>query len=74
MNAVTEDRMIRAEMILNGDTVVTLAKHLKITRQTLARKISGESDFTQTEMNLIRKRYDLSNEQYIKLFSKDVEK
>lgn len=66
------NRMLKSEMVLYGDTIETLATCLGIVRQTLSRKMSGEYDFTQTEMSLIKERYNLSDEKFVKIFAKDV--
>lgn len=68
------ERMLRSKMTLNGDTQEKLAAYLGITRQTLSKKISGEYDFTQTEMSLIKNRYELSDEEFAQIFTKEVAK
>jgi len=51
---------LRAVMALHGDTGVRLSKALKISQQTLSKKINGKVDFTQREIWLIKERYQLS--------------
>lgn len=63
----------RAKMMLHGDTTITsLASYLSITGKTLAMKINGISDFSQSEMYAIKERYNLSQEEFIEMFEKDV--
>lgn len=64
------NRLLRAEMVLNGDNLNTLSDYLGIAHQTLSRKISGKADFTQSEMNKIKERYNLSDEKFGQIFSK----
>lgn len=66
------ERLLKSKMTLYGDTQESLAKYLSLTRQTLSRKISGEYDFTQTEMSLIKKRYNLTDEEFAQIFTKEV--
>lgn len=68
------ERLIRSKMILYGDTFETLGEYLGLTRQTLSKKVSGEADFTQTEMSLIKKRYELTDEEFAQIFTKEVTK
>lgn len=63
-----ENRMLRAEMALYGDTIEILADYLGIHRITCSRKIAGLSDFNQTEMSMIKSRYDLSDEKFAQIF------
>ena len=66
------ERYLKSKMTLYGDTHETLAFYLGLARQTVAKKISGESDWTQTEMSMIKTRYNLDNEEFAKIFTKDV--
>lgn len=63
-------RKLEAVMVLNGDTNGTLAKALGIAPQTLSRKKNGTdgSDFTQTEITLIKQRYRLSSDEIDSIF------
>lgn len=65
------NRLLKAEMALYGDNLKTLSDFLGIAHQTLSRKISGKADFTQSEMNMIRCRYQLSDEKFGQIFSKE---
>lgn len=66
-------RLFRSKMSLYGDdTLDSLAEYLTIARQTLSRKINGESDFTQTEMSMIKVRYQLNDEEFSQIFTKEI--
>lgn len=65
-----ENRMLRAEMALYGDTIESLADYLNIHRVTCSRKLAGLSDFNQTEMSMIKSRYKLTDEKFAQIFGK----
>lgn len=64
-------RLFRSKMSLHGDTLDSLASHLGIVRQTLSRKINGEADFTQSEMFMIKSKYELEDEEFTQMFAKE---
>ena len=66
-----DNRLLKSEMVLYGDTMESLANYLLINRATLSRKISGEADFKQREMIMIRDRYKLTDEKFAQIFTKD---
>lgn len=68
-----ENRNLLSEMVLHGDSIDDLAEFLNINRVTLSRKIKYESDFKQSEMNMIRARYQMSDETFAKVFKKEVD-
>jgi len=55
----------------NGDTMKTLAGVLGIHPNTLSRKVNGADEFTQSEINVIVARYNLSPENTMKIFFND---
>lgn len=57
---MTDTKLLKAKMILNGDTIQTLADSLGINRQNASIKINGRRDFKQSEIAVIAKRYKLS--------------
>lgn len=63
------ERLLKAEMILYGDNLESLAEYLGMTRQTLSRKIK-EATFTQEEMTKIKIRYNLTDEKFAQIFTK----
>lgn len=66
------ERLLKAEMIIYGDDLNSLAEYLGMARQTLARKMN-EATFTQEEMFKIKNRYDLSDERFVQIFKKELE-
>lgn len=72
-NKEQRGRLFKSKMSLFGDdTINSLADYLGIARQTLSRKLNGEADFTQTEMSLIKIRYNLSDEEFTRIFAKEI--
>lgn len=60
---------LRVEMLRHDDTGEELAKALKITRQTLSRKLNSDgADFTQGEIATIQRRYQLSGDRIAEIF------
>lgn len=66
------ERFLKAEMIIFGDDLNSLGEYLGMTRQTLARKMK-EATFSQEEMIKIKNRYDLSDEKFVQIFTKEYE-
>lgn len=65
--------LFKSKMGFYGDNSLdALAEYLRITRQTLSKKINGEAEFTQTEMALIKTRYKLTDAEFIQLFLKEI--
>ena len=52
----------------NHDTISTLALALSIHYVTLTLKLNGNREFTQQEIALISKRYNLNAEEVVKIF------
>ena len=60
---------LKVEMIRHDDNGGDLATALGISRQTLSRKFnSDKTDFTQSEIAKIQKRYNLSGERVSEIF------
>lgn len=57
-------------MVLYGDEefVAAISKLLGVSRQTASAKLSGEREFTQTEIAHISKHYCLNDEEIRKIF------
>lgn len=53
-------RRFRATMVLNGDTVSTVASALKRSRNTVYLKIKGQLDFDSREIQILKERWSLS--------------
>lgn len=62
-------RKLESVMKLNGDTGQTLADYLDIARSTFSLKINENgSEFTQSEIAAIKRKYDLSAEEVAGIF------
>lgn len=63
-------KMLKSKMVLAGDEdfVKALANLLEISRQTAAAKLNDEREFSQTEIALISKHYNLNDEEIRKIF------
>ena len=57
---MTNTRLLKARMVLHGDTISTLAAALGINRQNASIKVNGKRDFKQNEILKIAKRYKLT--------------
>lgn len=74
-NKLKRNSMLQYKMNLYGDnTMNSLADYLGIARQTLSRKLNGEVDFTQTEMSMLKIRYNMTDEEFSQIFTKEIEK
>ncbi len=58
----------KAVMILHGDTQRTVAKALGISAQTVGDKLNGLTDFKQSEIKTLIKRYGLTPAQVDNIF------
>lgn len=65
-----KNKYLKSKMVLHGETHEDLAKILGISVQTMSKKINGQTDFTQTEMNIIREHYNLTDNEYVEMFKK----
>lgn len=59
---------LKAKMILNNDTGITLAKALGISDTTLSAKINNKAEFTRSEIEKIKLRYKLDAEEIDTIF------
>lgn len=64
----TNTRLLKAKMVLHGDTVVSLAEHLGINRQNASIKVNGKRDFKQSEIAKIVEKYDLTFDEVREIF------
>lgn len=62
--------MLKSTMVLFGDEdfVNTLALILNVSRQTAASRLNGVTEFSQSEIAIIAKRYELTDEEIRKIF------
>lgn len=66
-------KLLRSEMVLHDDTNASLATVLGITPQSFSAKMNetNGAEFTQSEMNTIRRRYNLTDEKFVSIFFAD---
>lgn len=61
--------LLRSQMVLHGDTNVSLAKFLNISEQAFSAKINDKgTEFKQSEIAAITKRYNLTPDQVVSIF------
>ena len=68
-----DTKRFKSIMALHGDTQTTLAEALKMARETLHRKISEQSEFSQSEIKAIKNRYRLTPDEVDAIFLKNGE-
>ena len=59
---------LKAEMLRHGDTNETLAEALGISKVSISKKLNARKDFKQTEIRLMKERYNLTGEDLIRIF------
>ena len=60
--------LLKYHMLENDDTIESLAEDLKLHYNTVSLKLNGKREFTQQEISLISKRYNLSADEVVKIF------
>ena len=55
-------------MVLKGDNQNDLAEVLNVTRPTLSFKMTQKTNFKQSEIDIIAKRYELSSDEIKQIF------
>ena len=71
---MTNTKLLKAKMVLNGDTIQTLADSLGINRQNASIKINGKRDFKQKEIATIVRRYKLTYAETEAIFFPELQK
>ena len=61
-------KLFKIHMIRNNDTQAILAEVLDLPQSAISARINGKTEFRQNEINTIRKRWDLSNEDTVDIF------
>ena len=64
----TNTKLLKSKMVLNGDTVSSLAESLGVNRQNMSIKLHGKRDFKQREIAKIAKRYRLTYQELKEIF------
>lgn len=59
---------LRYFMGKHGDNQAELAKALQLPQSALSARMNGHTEFRQNEMDIIRKRYDLSADELQAIF------
>lgn len=59
---------LRGEMVKQGYTAKKLAKSIGIGQKAMSEKLSGKSDFKQSEIKKISSVLNLTNDQIIAIF------
>lgn len=60
---------LKVEMLRHGDTGIILSNAIGISETSFSNKINAkDTEFTQSEITLIRKRYKLSPERVVEIF------
>ena len=70
MSLRMNDKLLRSIMVLHDDTNAKLAECLKISPQRFSAKLNETSgtEFTQSEIKMIRNRYNLSDVEVVAIF------
>lgn len=55
-------------MLKNRDTQATLAEAMGLPQSALSVRINGKTEFRQGEINFIRKRWNLSDQETVDIF------
>lgn len=63
-----DKNLLRYIMAKNGDRQEDLAKAIGIPQSALSCRLNGKCSFRQDEMNIIRKRYELTAEEMESIF------
>lgn len=62
---------LKAEMKRNGDTQEQLAVALGLQPSGVCERVNGRIEFRRSEINIIRKRYNLSDKDTARIFFDD---
>ena len=65
---MTNTKLLKAKMVMNDDTVSSLAASLGVNRQNMSLKLNGKRDFKQKEIARIAKRYRLTFQELKEIF------
>ena len=63
-----QSKLFRSKMVLHDDTLQTVSECLGITRQTLAEKLQGTSEFKQKEIDRLITRWNLTPHEVVQIF------
>ena len=60
--------LLKVAMLKNNDTQLKLAEALHLPASAVSERINGKRDFRQNEMDIIKKRYNLTPEEMVAIF------
>lgn len=60
--------MLRSKMVLNSDTYQTLADEMKMDKATFSNKINNKANFSKSEMQYIKEKYNLTAKEFVEMF------
>lgn len=60
--------LFNIQMVKHNDTQSKLAEAMGMAQSALSARINGKIEFRQNEINFIRKRYDLSEQETVDIF------
>jgi len=63
--------LFKMHMVKNNDTQARLAEDMNLPTSALNMRINGKIQFRQNEINFIRKRYNLSDQETVDIFFSD---
>jgi hypothetical protein len=61
-------KVIKSQMVLHDETNETLANYLKQSVPTISKKINGKLPFTSTDISLLARKWNLTDEQVVNIF------
>lgn len=65
---MTNTKLLKAKMVMHGDTVSSLAESIGVNRQNMSMKLNGKRDFKQSEIAKIAKLYRLTFQELKEIF------
>ena len=65
-------QLFRIYMVKNNETQKTLAEALNLPQSAVSARINGKTVFRQNEINIIRKRWNLSDKETVDLFFAEI--
>ena len=65
-------QLFRIYMVKNNETQKTLAEALNLPQSAVSARINGKTAFRQDEINIIRKRWNLSDKETVDLFFAEI--
>lgn len=67
---MTNTNLLKSHMVKHGDTNMSVADLLGISRNYVSEKLNNKRDFKQSEIQFFINRYNLSSDEVIDIFFK----